>query len=167
MTTEQQQLESRYEFVTLESLDDKTRQLTHASHDVMLCTVLNCVESLDDNTFNFIFYSRQTFTSELAEMRSLFEAELERTPTAFHQIDIDRVRTDDWQLLGFLQRSTSATEAYELLSIALLWKKHIGVHEKRDEDFPLEFYKVKVLETNFLKIYFLITVEWSRNFGPR
>ena len=75
-------------------------------------------------------------------MRSRFETELASKPSAYHPIDVDRVRTDDWQLLRFLERSTNWTEAYAQLIDALQWKKQVGVHDKRDEDFPREFYEL-------------------------
>ncbi len=106
--------------------------------------------------------ARAEAAEEITQIRALFEEALASAPTGtYHPVDIDRVRTDDWTILRYLQRTGSSSsppseeknqkdqkvkEGFKLLKAALKWKASSGIHDASDEDFPREFYLLNALE---------------------
>lgn len=86
----------------------------------------------------------------IARLRAQFEAELKSNGDLYHPIDIERVRTEDWQVKRFLLDQADGNEdaAFQALIKALQWKKSFGVHDRTDQYFPKE-----VWEQNAVEIY--------------
>ncbi|KAJ6223757.1 hypothetical protein RDWZM_002302 [Blomia tropicalis] len=103
------------------------------------------------------------------EMRKQFENEIVKHPNDFHPIDIERVRTNDWQTLRFLHRSETVQKAFNRLIETLRWKMMNQLHEINDEDFAREFYQINSIEltgrnsTNQLVVW--STSKYCRDFS--
>jgi len=82
----------------------------------------------------------------IALLRSQFEKELHQNPDQFHAVDIDRVRTDDWTISRYLLSHSCPNKAYEALTKSLRWKKSFGVHDRKDADFPREWWEMSSAE---------------------
>ncbi|XP_054155748.1 motile sperm domain-containing protein 2-like [Oppia nitens] len=85
-------------------------------------------------------------TEKIGRLRTRFLAEAESEPDKYHQIDIDRIRSDDWQLERFLighrdedDEDSQMDKAYDALARAMHWKQTFGIHERQDRYFPREF----------------------------
>ena len=77
----------------------------------------------------------------IGRLRALFEVELTKNPDLYHPVDIDRVRTEDWQVKRFLlYHPESEQAAFQALLKALQWKKSFGVHDRSDAYFPREWW---------------------------
>ena len=59
----------------------------------------------------------------------------------FDEIDIFRVRTDDWQINRFVIEHQDIYRALYALRIAMRWRKEFGIHRRNDQYFPKEFYE--------------------------
>ncbi|XP_054163782.1 uncharacterized protein LOC128961558 [Oppia nitens] len=77
---------------------------------------------------------------EVIRRRFLHEADAK--PQLFHEIDVKRVRTEDWQIERYLTSNGSADEALNSLITALEWKKSFGLHERNHKYFPKEMFKI-------------------------
>ena len=84
--------------------------------------------------------------SDIITIRSWFEDELLVNPTLYHPLDINRVRTEDWAVVRFLERSPNRAEAWRRIKDSLQWKVKMGVHTKTEEQFPREFYEINNIE---------------------
>ncbi len=87
----------------------------------------------------------------IARLRAQFEAELTTNPSLYHPVDIDRVRTEDWQVKRYLLEeeehgNNNEEVAFEALLKTLQWKKRFGLHERTDQYFPREFWELNVTE---------------------
>jgi len=80
------------------------------------------------------------------KIRKKFLSQYKVNPELYHQIDVDRVRNDDWQIERFIIDQESEDKAYESLIKALQWKKSFGIHERNDQYFPKEFYESHEIE---------------------
>ena len=85
--------------------------------------------------------------ASIANLRKLFEAELTEHPDQYHSVDIDRVRTQDWQVKRFLLgHPDNESKAFDALCKALRWKKSFGVHDRDDAYFPRELWEMSGAE---------------------
>lgn len=84
----------------------------------------------------------------IAEIRKRFEEEVAKNPDKYHPIDIERVKTEEWQVKRFLDDKPSVDEAFEALCKAMQWKKEFGIHDRKDQDFPKEFWVFCGVEVN-------------------
>ena len=84
----------------------------------------------------------------VSNVRALFEKELTANPDAYHPVDIERVRTEEWQVKRFLldQPDRDEDKALQSLCKSLQWKKSFGVHERTDQYFPKEFWELNGVE---------------------
>jgi hypothetical protein len=74
--------------------------------------------------------------------------EYELNPELYHEIDVNRVRRDNWQIRRFVldQEDGNPDKAYEAMIKALQWKKSFGIHDRDDQYFPKEFYELHGIE---------------------
>ena len=84
----------------------------------------------------------------IARLRQMFEDEIANNADLYHSIDIERVRTEDWQVKRFLldQPDMDEKKAFDNLCKALQWKKSFGVHDRTDQSFPKEFWELNSVE---------------------
>lgn len=85
----------------------------------------------------------------IARLRALFEADLSAHPDLYHPIDVERVRTEEWQVKRFLldqPDQEDETAAFAALSKALQWKKSFGLHDRTDQYFPKEIWELNGVE---------------------
>ena len=59
----------------------------------------------------------------------------------FHEIDVYRVRTDDWTVNRFLSEQNDQKKAKHCLMKAINWKMQFGVYELTDDFFPRELFE--------------------------
>ncbi|KAH7639189.1 motile sperm domain-containing protein 2 [Dermatophagoides farinae] len=94
----------------------------------------------------------EAILKKIERLRARFEKELETNSHLYHPIDIERVRTEEWQVERF-----AADDIYELdnddgpfkaMCEALQWKKTLNVHERTEKSFPKEFYELIEVEIN-------------------
>ena len=78
----------------------------------------------------------------VAEIRQKFLTEVDTNPHLYHDIDVERVRCEDWQVERFVIDYQSCDKAYEALIKALQWKKSYGIHDRSHSYFPKEFYLI-------------------------
>jgi hypothetical protein len=76
--------------------------------------------------------------TKVSEIRHKFLSEVESNPDLYHDIDVERVRTEDWQVERYVIRHETVDKAYEALVAAMQWKKSFGVHDRTDTYFPRE-----------------------------
>lgn len=79
----------------------------------------------------------------IESLRARFNEEVEKNPDLYHPVDIERVRTETWQVKRFLDEfDGDEDKAFELLVKAMRWKKEIGLHDRTDQYYPKEFYEL-------------------------
>lgn len=85
----------------------------------------------------------------IATLRQKFEDEVSENPSLYHQVDIERVRTEEWQVKRYLlAKKNNEAEAFDAMIKALQWKQSIGLHERTDQSFPYELYTLNCVEVN-------------------
>jgi hypothetical protein len=72
------------------------------------------------------------------EIRQKFLLEAETNQNLYHTIDIERCRSEDWQIERFIIDKGTPDEAFKALVSAMQWKKSSGIHERTDKYFPRE-----------------------------
>lgn len=83
----------------------------------------------------------------IAKVREMFEAELAKNADAYHPVDIERVRNEEWQVKRFLLASKdNVDEAFAALCQALQWKKTFGLHDRPDSFYPKEIWELNGIE---------------------
>lgn len=84
----------------------------------------------------------------ISEIRAKFEQELSAHPDLYHPIDVERVRTEEWQVKRFIldQADGDLQKAFAALIKALQWKKSFGVHDRTDQYFPKEIWELNAIE---------------------
>lgn len=85
------------------------------------------------------------YSNSIIALRARFEEELfsarGKKGLLYHAIDVERVRTEDWQVKRFLLENDGDEEvAFGRLLASLQWKQSFGVHSRSDAYFPLEFW---------------------------
>lgn len=76
-------------------------------------------------------------------LRKRFLEEVEKNPGLYHEIDIERVKTEEWQVKRFLvEFNNDEDKAFELLCKAMKWKKEFGIHERDDQYFFKELWEL-------------------------
>ena len=75
-------------------------------------------------------------------LRQRFLTEADDKPDLYHQIDVSRVRTEDWQVERFLLDTHTEDDAFKMLTKAMQWKHSFGIHERTDHYFPKEFFDI-------------------------
>ena len=85
--------------------------------------------------------SQQSNEEAVKRLREKFLSECEKNEDLYHEIDVKRVRTEDWQTERFLIEHQNEDTAYEALVRALQWKKSFGIHERTDQYFPREYFE--------------------------
>lgn len=83
---------------------------------------------------------------EIDSLRSKVIEEVKTNPELYHEFDVQRVQTDDWQLERFAQDTDNEEEAFKRIIETMVWKKSLKVHDMTDEDFPREFYEINGLK---------------------
>lgn len=82
-------------------------------------------------------------SSPVETLRKRFLEDVEKNPNLYHKIDIERVKTEEWQVRRFLEEfNGDIDKAYELLIKAMRWKKEFGIHERDDQHFPKELWEL-------------------------
>ena len=106
-----------------------------------------------------------SLSESIERLRARFEStELATNIKLYHPIDIDRVRTEQWQVKRFLleQQTLSLSpgdckekeeqqleeRAFVSLCKSLQWKKSFGIHERSDQYYPKEFWVLNTIEVN-------------------
>ena len=84
----------------------------------------------------------------IATIRAEFEKELSSNIHLYHPIDIERVRSEDWQVKRFIidQPDGDVSKAFAALCRSLQWKKSFGLHDRTDEYFPKEIWELNAIE---------------------
>jgi hypothetical protein len=82
----------------------------------------------------------------IENIRTKFLTEFETNPQLYHQIDVERVRSENWQIERFILDTETEDEAYKALTKSLQWKNSFGLHERNDQYFPKEFFIIFGLE---------------------
>ena len=92
--------------------------------------------------YKFI-YSLTDFSNKavVEAIRKRFLLEIDTNPYLYDPIDVERCRSEDWQIEKFLLEKGTPDEAYKALVKAMKWKKSFGVHQ-RDQRYPKEFYEI-------------------------
>ena len=75
-------------------------------------------------------------------IRERFLNEYQSHPQLYHEIDVNRVREDNWQIERFIDSDCNEDTAYNSLIKAMKWKKSFGVHERSDRYFPKEMFEL-------------------------
>lgn len=84
---------------------------------------------------------------QIAAIRQRFEAELPQNSARFHLIDIERVRTEDWQVKRYILDNEDDIEAaYKSLIKTLEWKCKWGVHDNLLTRYPIEAFDICATE---------------------
>nr|XP_027200386.1 uncharacterized protein LOC113794464 [Dermatophagoides pteronyssinus] len=79
--------------------------------------------------------------ASIESLRSRFNEEVDKNPSLYHPIDVERVRTEEWQVKRYLEEfDNDENQAFELMKKSLQWKNEFGIHDRNDQYFPLEFY---------------------------
>lgn len=79
--------------------------------------------------------------NSIVSLRARFEVELSKNSHLYHPIDVERVRSEDWQVRRFLEEADGNEElAFTSLLRSLQWKESFGLHRRSDNYFPLEFW---------------------------
>lgn len=86
--------------------------------------------------------SDQTNEAILEVVRRKFLSEADTNPHLYHQIDIQRCRSEDWQIERFVIDKGSSDEALKALTTAMRWKKSFGIHDRDHKYFPKEFFLI-------------------------
>ena len=76
------------------------------------------------------------------QIRKKLMKEIEQNRSEYHNIDVEKVETNDWEIERFVMEYKTEDKTYEALVRALKWKKWFGVHDRSDDYFPKEFYEV-------------------------
>jgi hypothetical protein len=92
--------------------------------------------------------NKKIINTVIESIREKFLIEYQMNPELYHEIDVNRVRDDNWQIERFIldQKNRDEDKAYEAMVKALRWKKSFGVHERNDQYFPKEFYELHEIE---------------------
>lgn len=85
----------------------------------------------------------------IANLRAKFETELSANGSEYHPIDIERVRTEEWQVKRFIMDNEgNEDKAFSELIRVMKWKKSYGIHDRNDQYFPTEFWQLNAIEIN-------------------
>ena len=97
---------------------------------------------------NHLFPTKNMSSESISQLRELFEKELTANSSLYHPIDIERVRTDDWQIKRYLldQPDGDETKAFAALIKCLQWKCSFGIHDRTDQYFPKELWELSGTE---------------------
>jgi len=91
---------------------------------------------------------QQTIAAIVGRLRDRFLAEYEANGELYHEVDVQRVRSDDWQIERFaVEHGLNEDAAYEALVRALKWKKEFGIHDRTDHYFPKEYFEWSETQT--------------------
>lgn len=69
-----------------------------------------------------------------------------KDPDYYHDIDISRVKSDDYLIERFVTEYQNEEKATEELIKTLKWKRAFGLHSRTDQFFPKEFYELFEIE---------------------
>ena len=87
---------------------------------------------------------------KIERLRQRFEKELEQNKNDYHPVDIERVRTEQWQVERFAVDDIYALDdddgPFQALLNALKWKKQFNVHDRTEKSFPKEFFELNEVE---------------------
>ena len=82
-------------------------------------------------------------------MRKRFLDEVSANPSLYHEIDVNRVKTQEWQVKRFLlDQDNDEDKAFNALVAAMKWKKEYGIHDRTDQYFPKELWELVAVEVN-------------------
>jgi hypothetical protein len=82
----------------------------------------------------------------IENIRTKFLTEFETNPQLYHQIDVERVWSENWQIERFILDTETEDEACKALIKSMQWKKSFGLHERNDQYFPKELFIIFGLE---------------------
>ena len=80
----------------------------------------------------------------IEEVRKKFLERVNNNPELYYPEDVERVKTDDWNVRRFLHTFKSepnADKAVEALDRAMKWRKSYGVLDIKDSEFAIEAYQ--------------------------
>lgn len=87
--------------------------------------------------------------SAVERLRKRFEEEVANNGNLYHEVDVNRVKTEEFQVKRFLLNNDNDEErAFDALLKALQWKKEFGVHDRTDQYFPKEVWELNGVEVN-------------------
>ena len=79
--------------------------------------------------------------SDVNAIRAKVSLESLNNEDLFNEIDVFRVRTDDWQIQRFLKSFTNEESFVKALTMTMVWKNKFGVYDRTDEYFPRECFE--------------------------
>ena len=85
--------------------------------------------------------------AEINEIRELFLNHLNKSPDHFHPDDVERIKSYDWIISGFLEYQkilhykTDVNATTKKLIEAMKWRREQGVNQLKESDFPMEYYQ--------------------------
>lgn len=83
-----------------------------------------------------------TSDESVRRLRDRFLAECVANSGLYHPIDIERVRSDDWEVRRYVVNFDNEDDAFKGLIRVLKWKKSFGLHDRSDDYFPKEFHLI-------------------------
>ncbi|OTF69199.1 hypothetical protein BLA29_002378 [Euroglyphus maynei] len=79
----------------------------------------------------------------IVKIRQRFLEEIDKNPTHYHQVDVKRVKEEEWEVRRFLlEYNGDENAAFEAMVKCYRWKKEFGVHERTDDMFPKELWEL-------------------------
>lgn len=77
---------------------------------------------------------------KIQALRNKFSVICDINEDRYHEIDVHRLLVDDWFIDRFILTNKNA---YEAMTEAMVWIKDFKAYERKDDDFPLEFYEMQ------------------------
>ncbi|OTF69200.1 hypothetical protein BLA29_002377 [Euroglyphus maynei] len=85
--------------------------------------------------------------SSVERLRERFENEIHTYPEHYHEIDVGRIRVEDWSIKRFLiANDNDENMAFDSMIRTYRWRKDFGIHDRTDQSFPMEFWQLSGVE---------------------
>lgn len=86
--------------------------------------------------------SDEDVSGSISLIRSMFLDEVNRNPGMYDQVDVDRVRDEDFSVKRYLDHQDGDVEkGFNQLVDAMRWRKSFGVNSISQSDFPQEYFQ--------------------------
>ncbi|KAH9507113.1 Motile sperm domain-containing protein 2 [Dermatophagoides farinae] len=83
----------------------------------------------------------------IERLRQRFEKEIETNPSYYHEIDIKRIREEEWPIKRFLiANNADENIAFDSMQRTYRWRNKFGIHDRTDQSFPREFWQLSGVE---------------------
>lgn len=89
---------------------------------------------------------RTATEKDIRQFRTKVDREVSSNLELYSEVDVNRMRNDDWFLQRFYERSANDEDAFEWVLGTMHWKKNVGVHDRKDDEFAKEFYEINGME---------------------